>query len=82
MWRCRKVRSGVMQSRPWIFDLAPNEILCVVGESGSGKSLTARAVMGLLPRPHVHIAEGSIHFGDEDLAKVSEARLQGAFAAT
>ena len=57
-------------------DLAPNEILCVVGESGSGKSLTARAVMGLLPRPHVHIAEGSIHFGEEDLAHVSEARLR------
>ena len=57
-------------------DLAPNEFLCVVGESGSGKSLTARAVMGLLPRPHVHIAEGSIHFGEEDLAHVSEARLR------
>lgn len=57
-------------------ELAPNEILCVVGESGSGKSLTARAVMGLLPRPHVQIERGSIHFGEEDLAKVSEARLR------
>ena len=28
----------------------PGEILCVVGESGSGKSITANAVMGLLPR--------------------------------
>jgi peptide/nickel transport system ATP-binding protein len=26
------------------------ETLCVVGESGSGKSMTAHAVMGLLPR--------------------------------
>ncbi|MGI9420600.1 MAG: dipeptide ABC transporter ATP-binding protein, partial [Geminicoccaceae bacterium] len=57
-------------------DLAPNEILCVVGESGSGKSLTARAVMGLLPRPHVRIERGSIHFGEEDLAEASEARLR------
>jgi len=57
-------------------ELARNEVLCVVGESGSGKSLTARAVMGLLPRPHVRIEKGSIHFGDEDLAKVSEARLR------
>ena len=57
-------------------ELAPNEILCVVGESGSGKSLTARAVMGLLPRPRVNVAEGSIHFGGEDLTKVSEARLR------
>ncbi len=57
-------------------DLAPNEILCIVGESGSGKSLTARAVMGLLPKPHVRIADGSIRFGDEDLAGVSDARMR------
>ena len=30
-------------------DLRPREILAVVGESGSGKTLTARAVLGLLP---------------------------------
>ena len=57
-------------------DLAPNEILCVVGESGSGKSLTARAVMGLLPKPHVRIEKGSIRFDEEDLAQTSEARLR------
>ena len=27
-----------------------NQIACIVGESGSGKSLTAHAIMGLLPR--------------------------------
>ena len=31
------------------FTVAPGEIVCVVGESGSGKSVTASAVMGLLP---------------------------------
>jgi peptide/nickel transport system ATP-binding protein len=30
--------------------LDPGEILCIVGESGSGKSITANAVMGLLPK--------------------------------
>ncbi|MDI6024370.1 ABC transporter ATP-binding protein [Leucobacter sp. UT-8R-CII-1-4] len=30
-------------------ELRPREILAVVGESGSGKTLTARAVLGLLP---------------------------------
>lgn len=53
-----------------------NEILCVVGESGSGKSLTARAVMGLLPRPHVHIAKGAVDFLGEDLAKADDARMR------
>ncbi|MEM7744931.1 MAG: ABC transporter ATP-binding protein [Pseudomonadota bacterium] len=58
------------------FHLEANEILCVVGESGSGKSLTARAVMGLLPKPHVRVAKGAIDFNGEDLTKVSDARLR------
>ncbi|MEP2641573.1 ABC transporter ATP-binding protein [Roseobacter sp.] len=56
--------------------LDANEILCVVGESGSGKSLTARAIMGLLPKPHVHIAKGQVNFLGQDLAAISEARLR------
>ncbi|MEM6676404.1 MAG: ABC transporter ATP-binding protein [Pseudomonadota bacterium] len=56
--------------------LHKNEILCVVGESGSGKSLTARAVMGLLPKPHVRVAKGQILFGGDDLAKVSDVRMR------
>ena len=31
------------------FSLAPGETLGIVGESGSGKSLTAKALIGLLP---------------------------------
>ena len=31
------------------FDLRAGEILCIVGESGSGKSISANAIMGLLP---------------------------------
>lgn len=56
--------------------LEANEILCVVGESGSGKSLTARAVMGLLPKPRVHVTKGSVIFQGEDLTKVSDDRLR------
>src|SRR6056297_419975 len=46
--------------------LHAGEITCVVGESGSGKSLTARAVMGLLP-PQVRATEGTIMFEGRDL---------------
>jgi len=57
-------------------DLAPGETLCIVGESGSGKSLTARALMGLLPAPHVKVSQGQIDFCGEDLTKVTERRLR------
>ena len=57
-------------------ELNAGETVCVVGESGSGKSLTARAVMGLLPAPHVRVGKGEIIFGAEDLTKVTYERLR------
>ncbi|MGF1551392.1 MAG: ABC transporter ATP-binding protein [Paracoccaceae bacterium] len=55
--------------------VAPGETLAVVGESGSGKSLTALAVMGLLP-DELSIAAGRVVFDGEDLATLPEARLR------
>ncbi|MGX5736509.1 ABC transporter ATP-binding protein [Bosea thiooxidans] len=55
--------------------LQANEILCVVGESGSGKSMTANAVMRLLP-PGVAIDGGRILFEGRDLASLSEAEMR------
>ena len=56
--------------------LAPDEILCVVGESGSGKSVMARAVMRLLPAPHVRASAGSILLDGEDVLRLSDARMR------
>ncbi len=58
------------------YTLNNNEILCVVGESGSGKSITARAIMSLLPVPHVRVDQGQILFNGEDLTKAKESRLR------
>ena len=48
-----------------------NESMALVGESGSGKTLTALAIMGLLPEPAVTVAAGSIELGGVDLLAVS-----------
>ena len=50
------------------------ETHCLVGESGCGKSLTALAVMGLLPRAATRTA-GAIRFGGQDLATLSDRAL-------
>ncbi|NUA30934.1 ABC transporter ATP-binding protein [Cupriavidus basilensis] len=55
--------------------LAPGEILCVVGESGSGKSMTAGAVLGLLP-DGVRRSAGRILFEGRELTALSEADLR------
>lgn len=41
---------GVDVVRGVSFDVHPAEVLALVGESGAGKSLTARAVLGMLPK--------------------------------
>lgn len=55
------------------FDIAANEIVCLVGESGSGKSMTAHAILGLLP-PKVSVAGGTIVFRGDDLLGVTAAQ--------
>jgi peptide/nickel transport system ATP-binding protein len=53
----------------------PGEIVCVVGESGSGKSVTAQAVMGLLPR-ELKVDAGGIVLEGENVLAASPARLR------
>ncbi|MFD4836649.1 ABC transporter ATP-binding protein [Achromobacter sp. NPDC058515] len=53
----------------------PGEILCVVGESGSGKSLTAGAVLGLLPQG-VRASAGQVLWEGQDLLKLAPDALR------
>ncbi|MBM0125849.1 ABC transporter ATP-binding protein [Pimelobacter simplex] len=69
--------------RPAVEDVSVSlrrgEILALVGESGSGKSMTARAVLGLLP-PGAR-ATGSIRYDGEEILGLPEAdlnRIRGA----
>ncbi len=49
------------------FDIRPGETVAVLGESGSGKSVTAQAIMGLLPRPIGRVDSGRILYRGVDL---------------
>jgi oligopeptide/dipeptide ABC transporter ATP-binding protein len=57
------------------FDIRAGEMLGIVGESGSGKSMTALAVMGLLP-PGGRIADGHIGFEGTDITALPERDMQ------
>ena len=57
------------------FSLDRGERISFVGESGCGKSMTALALMGLLPAIG-RIASGEILFKGKDIVKASEKRMQ------
>ena len=57
-------------------ELNAGETLSFVGESGCGKSMTALAIMGLLPDKVGRIASGHIYFDGEDLSTASDTRLR------
>jgi peptide/nickel transport system permease protein len=61
------------------FEVHPGRTLAIVGESGSGKSITATAVMGLLP-PVARVTAGVAMFEGRDLPGLPEEerrRLRG-----
>ena len=50
------------------YSLRAGETLGLVGESGCGKTVSALAVMGLLPKPAGILESGTIMFGDRNLS--------------
>src|SRR3954453_19041301 len=57
------------------FGLRDGEVLGIVGESGSGKSVTAQAVMGLLPSV-ANVTADCLNLMGEPLLGAGEKRLQ------
>jgi peptide/nickel transport system ATP-binding protein len=57
------------------FTVKQGETVAIVGESGSGKSLTALALMRLLPKS-AHISTGAISFAGQDLIGLSERAMR------
>lgn len=56
--------------------LNKKETLGIVGESGSGKSVTATALMRLIPSPPGKITNGKILFNGRDLIEISEREMR------
>ncbi len=55
--------------------VAEGESVALVGESGCGKSITARAILGLLP-PNAEVVAGRVLFRGRDLLRLPEDELQ------
>ena len=58
------------------WSIGPGETLGIVGESGSGKSVSALAVMGLVPVPPARFPSGRVLFEGQDLLRADERELR------
>ena len=57
------------------FHLSRGNTLGILGESGCGKTMTALAIMGLVPSPPGRVAGGDILLDGENLVQANEERL-------
>ena len=57
------------------FSLGRGRTLGLVGESGCGKSMTALAIMRLIPDPPGRITAGHVRFEGTDLLRLDDAAI-------
>jgi len=58
------------------FSVDYGETVAIVGESGCGKSVTAQAIMGLIPSPPGKVDQGSISFEGSELLLKSRREME------
>ena len=57
------------------FTVDRGQVFGIVGESGCGKTMTARAILGLVPHPG-EVTEGRILYNGEDLLRLSQHKIR------
>jgi peptide/nickel transport system ATP-binding protein len=71
-------RGGVLPALSQVsLSVQPGRTLALVGESGCGKSMTALAIMRLLPEPPARIIAGQVMLDGVDLVALPERRMLG-----
>ncbi|WP_353859662.1 ABC transporter ATP-binding protein [Azospirillum formosense] len=71
-----QTRRGLLPAvRDLSFSVGSGEMLAIVGESGCGKSLTALALLGLIPPPG-RVTGGTVRLEGRDLLALDEAALR------
>jgi oligopeptide/dipeptide ABC transporter ATP-binding protein len=58
------------------YEVGKGETVCIVGESGCGKTVSALAILGLIPQPPGEIAGGRVLFKGKDLLNLSESEVR------
>lgn len=71
----RIASSGLLAVNDVSFEVTKGQTFALVGESGSGKSMTALAMLRLLPDA-VHIHSGKVFVDDVDLFSLSESQMR------
>ncbi len=70
-------RAGIVRAVAGVsYQIPRGRTLGIVGESGSGKSMTALAVLGLVPPPG-RITTGTVHVGATEVTGLDESALTG-----
>ena len=72
-----KTDEGVVRAVNGVsFEIVAGKTLALVGESGCGKSVTALAILRLIPDPPGKISEGRIVFRGKSLLELTEAKMR------